>query len=468
MAEETLRRNLMRAFDAGPEFPHPLLLSRAMAALELEDRVPRDRSRRARPAWIMPAVAALLAVVIVATLVLVGRGLRPAHTTPAGPRGVATSKPIRVDPPSDAGCPSQCQAMPVALTYVSPNVIWAVVHSRSGHSTIYRTNDGGQHWEAQASWDNPSSQLEPMTTSVLRPSEHMEVSADGREALFVTLWGELGASVLHTTDGGAHWASFGFPLAAQPTKPAFFLNTREGWVVTRGSVANSDDIYHTTDSGAHWNLSASVASRPGFDLVHGQIEFQSSTAAWFVPEYANDSSIARTVFFTADRGATWQQRTLGNLPITPIEYKPNRFATMTAAAIIGIRFFNQREGVIETQSVGIGGTFVYTTSDGGSTWSAPRLIPDPVISFVDVNHWIDLANGTNGELLTTSDAGKTWEPVPGSAGSFGLGRIDFVDTSDGLGWNGGCPPNAVITHDGGSHWAELNLPFAQTPSGVCP
>ncbi len=33
MADETLRRNLDRAFDPGPDFPQRLLLSRTMAAL---------------------------------------------------------------------------------------------------------------------------------------------------------------------------------------------------------------------------------------------------------------------------------------------------------------------------------------------------------------------------------------------------------------------------------------------------
>ena len=37
MAEETLRRNLDSAFDPGPDFPHPLLLSRTIAILDAED-----------------------------------------------------------------------------------------------------------------------------------------------------------------------------------------------------------------------------------------------------------------------------------------------------------------------------------------------------------------------------------------------------------------------------------------------
>ena len=126
---ERLKRNLASAFDPGPDFPHRLWLSRTMAALDLEDRASRGRSRGVRPAWLTPAVAALLAVAIVATLVLVGRGLRSEQTTPGkvGPRSVATSKPIRVDPPTVLDCRTQCpdeagklHELPIALTYFSP------------------------------------------------------------------------------------------------------------------------------------------------------------------------------------------------------------------------------------------------------------------------------------------------------------------------------------------------------------
>jgi len=36
MAEETLRRNLDTAFDPGPDFPNPLLLSRTIAMLDAD------------------------------------------------------------------------------------------------------------------------------------------------------------------------------------------------------------------------------------------------------------------------------------------------------------------------------------------------------------------------------------------------------------------------------------------------
>ncbi|TMF38337.1 MAG: alpha/beta hydrolase [Chloroflexi bacterium] len=48
MAEETLRRNLYEAFDPGPGFPNPLLLSRTMAALEAAEPAADRRPSRGR------------------------------------------------------------------------------------------------------------------------------------------------------------------------------------------------------------------------------------------------------------------------------------------------------------------------------------------------------------------------------------------------------------------------------------
>jgi pimeloyl-ACP methyl ester carboxylesterase len=85
MAEQLLRRNLDDAFDPGPGFPDPLLLSRTMAALEPLERVPvRGQIRgsvRRRFSSLSPAasrmVAAALVVLVLITvfgaLVVVGR-----------------------------------------------------------------------------------------------------------------------------------------------------------------------------------------------------------------------------------------------------------------------------------------------------------------------------------------------------------------------------------------------------------
>lgn len=99
MANETLRRNLDRAFDPGPDFPDPLLLSRTMATLDAEAKIGgRVRERRVIALLgprTMALVAALLAVAIVVSLVFAARTLHlisivPANHGPVG-RGIVTN-----------------------------------------------------------------------------------------------------------------------------------------------------------------------------------------------------------------------------------------------------------------------------------------------------------------------------------------------------------------------------------------
>src|SRR4029077_11767190 len=116
---------------------------------------------------------------------------------------------------------------------------------------------------------------------------------------------------------------------------------------------------------------------------------------------------------------------------------------------------------------------VYTTSDGGDTWSAPRLIPSvTTVTFIDANHWVETGLFAGGNSLArTSDSGKSWETVkpvfdnvPARDPQRALQLIQFVDPSDGLAWIT-CPTILITTSDGGSHWTPLSVPSNQ-PIGI--
>jgi len=484
MAEETLRRNLMRAFDAGPEFPHPLLLSRTMAAVQAAD-VP-VRPRRQIRYQLRRRTLRLVAVVVVIAVAAVSTGLfvainRYAHrAVPVHQQhGVPTAKPISVAPPTAMDCPANCATG--TLTAASANVLWAIVEPRAaGPANIYRSADGGQTWHAQASWYN----REPFSAI-----ERMTVSADGKQALFVS---EVGQTVFHTEDGGAHWASYGLPTTAgsAPSYQTFFLNPQVGWAVAPDATPQVDDLFHTSDGGAQWTLSGRVLTKSGFDLLHGQLVFASSSNAWFVPPYTGSPEIASTIYGSTDGGITWQPKSLIPLNMPPEEIKPGRFAPVHAA-IADLKFFSGQSGLIEMSEAaacgggpngevffcyGPGAIAVYSTSDGGAKWSSPRLLQkSEAVDFIDADHWVETGSASHNwptsdtnDLARTSDAGATWQyiapSIPGVT-DFGLQQImdryvSFVDPSNGVAWVN-CWGVVMRTSDGGAHWESFALPSKQ-------
>lgn len=108
MAEERLKRNLDIAFDPGPDFPSPLWLSRAMAALVVEGE-PRGGKGRRRTPWRGPwnllrrsqmlmAVVVLVVVILAASVAFfaIHQSIQP---TPAQPPrfGLVAPEDVAVD-----------------------------------------------------------------------------------------------------------------------------------------------------------------------------------------------------------------------------------------------------------------------------------------------------------------------------------------------------------------------------------
>lgn len=511
MEDASLRLDFHRAIDAVTP-PAPWLADHVRRELRRRHALgtPIGRGGHYRtavaPAWLLPAVAALLAIAIVVALVAGVRGLY--HSIPVKqPQPVPTRQPLRLSAPIVIDCSAGCNL--AKLVFASPSVAWAIVSPQTlsqtemGPSNLYRTVDGGQHWQALVSWDNPgqpvSGELTSYVASDSTAADQLKVSADGKEALVITGWSSGGAGsagLFHTTDGGLHWNSFGFPTLAEPTQvcgletylavssacapqmtPAlryFFLNPREGWVVSQESASSVDDVFHTTDSGAHWVLFARITVTAQLDLLRGRLVFESSSAGWFVPDYTGTPVIAQTLYRTADGGRSWTPRSLVAVPPARQGNKPGGPPNPQNAVITSVKFFNDRDGVVEVArptelgAFGSGESFVYTTSDGGATWSAPSSTPNYGVDFIDAANWEVY---TNGGLDVTHDAGKSWASVRptyhgGPTNLVPLIRpMRFVDQSHG--WAGvGCSGILVFaTSDGGANWTLQTLPFPQ-PSDI--
>jgi photosystem II stability/assembly factor-like uncharacterized protein len=344
-----------------------------------------------------------------------------------------------------------------------------------------RTVDGGATWSGAVTIPGvPLTQVQFLTTTVgwtLDQSGVLSQSADGGGTWapvpfpggyigafqFVDArngWAE-GASLWRTSDGGVTWQDTGWqtdgwrhdwqfldalngfstqngrpfrtddsgqtwqPLFPDSVRPDFravsFPTARTGWV-----LASSLVLWHTTDAGTHWT--AAPTAMPAGEAANA-VRFPDPQHGWIVGSSGN-------ILHTADGGATWQPHasgTTGDLTSLVALDAGHAWARGTDA------FVRTRDGGATWESLPTGGPCDFTSADVGF-----RVSRNVVQRTADGGlHWADAA---------TLDAGYT------------LGRIDFVDASNGIVGGSYRPdPNAnrrpvvLRTSDGGATWAEQPL-----------
>ena len=175
-----------------------------------------------------------------------------------------------------------------------------------------------------------------------------------------------------------------------------------------------------------------------------------------------------SILKTADGGVHWKD-------VTPANAGLNSFATgdffNDQYAWIAVPPAQQEEGP---------GISVLRTTDGGVSWQRAQ-INDPLVSIVDIPHFIDAQQGwieasstpgaghAGADIWHSTDGGQTWSKISTNANSSGLTLgyvtgISFKDAQTGiatgnLGAGGdNSVPSVALTHDGGKTWQTISLP----------
>lgn len=437
---------------------------RIMARMAIAQSQP-PRTRR-RWEWgtaggLMRELAIVGVLLLLAGVLVVGatklRSLQPRTVTP----------PVTATPP--VGKPAQPAADWTALHFVSADVGWIAETKTNtgttgpGPTFVYKTTDGGRSWQQQLTWDGPG----PVQA---------RFSADGSQGLVV---GYGGVPLFSTTDGGAHWQRMAIPSQATQVALQYFLDAREGWIISYLNEATPGmaGVFHTTDGGQTWIQTARLDVNQDFShgqlggSLQGNLVFRDSSNGWLTPSASSGTGITPVppfLYVTHDSGKTWGVQTFSS---------PAGVALNSGTAIfLPPAFFNDREGVelVTQQSVPtgpgaptIGGTYAYTTTDGGDNWSAPQQVVVPGVSFtrppiwmIDARTWLTF--GTS-QVERTTDAGLHWKILTGAlpSNAYGL-QVDFQDVNRG--WAAviifAAQPTLALyqTNDGGAHWTALTVP----------
>ena len=230
-----------------------------------------------------------------------------------------------------------------AIHFTDPLVGFAVGH----HEKIFRTVNGGDHWE-EISWTNTIDPYIEYTDVTFVDSLYGYIS--GYEAPDVWTNFAFQPFIMKTTDGGTTWDRFPIPTTRSAHRSVHlqFLNKDQGYALLTDDQLFDDEVFSTLDGGKTWEK---VPLPSGFEI---------NAAHWTVPGKgylvgSEGGAFAKEALYqTSDSGLTWEKR-LGEG-----NYNLNDIA-----------FNSPDEGVI----VGEGGELL-ATNDGGISW---QLIFEPQI-----------------------------------------------------------------------------------------
>ena len=421
---------------------------------------------RGAPGSRVATIAAAIAVVLVAggLLIVSGRhGPTPPATSPV------TTPPLTASPgpsgPQPTATPSAPSPVDDGGTFGTSG-LWATRGSR-----LYVSTDNGAAWLQRTL--GPGVALDATSGDVLsgvfmldashawsaHPGPGSTVPYRGQGPLF----DHLHIVVSRTSDGGMTWQSATISGDWGGTQPVLaFADQQHGFLLfsgLRGGPAST--VFASDDGGATWRRAG------GADSLGSVFGASDVTTLWAGNE-GDAGPVPRPILdVSRDGGRTWTDARLpgliGDVYVNDTLVAPPVFVGEDGAvAVIAASADNPPD------------VRFYRTIDGGRSWllaARTDLNQDGSVgvAVIDPTHFV-VIDSQAGVVLSTSDAGVTWQRSPGS-GVGAVARLRFWDPLNGAAIvqlaNGPAPAAGLVrTTDGGRTWATVSLTALVTPSST--
>ena len=341
------------------------------------------------------------------------------------------------------------------IQMIDANQGWAIGGLTDPGDHVLRTMDGGSAWTDLTPAEEAAPEGDRKTvTGYFQDAQTAWV-------IFSNTSGITPAQsiVWRTQDGGTTWQ------ASQPLdisdlsefyNPSYlqFVDGQTGWLFVHVGVGMSHDyfvLYRSSDGGITWErlLDPYNDSSGIMTCYKSGMQFTDTTRGWMTGD-CHGVAAGVWLFLSSDGGTTWERVTLPD-PTNA----PGLFSDMLAACgSYDPSFFGNDLGhlgancVNYTQDPPTNQYYVFTTQDGGSTWTSSTY-PGKSLYFYSADTGWALAE----KIHRTSDGGLTWKAISNVSWS---AQVDFV--SEQLGWAVARNLEQIAlvkTSDGGGKWAIL-------------
>lgn len=402
------------------------------------------------------------ALTVGAAIVLSGCGESTGSTASSTPKA-AKSAPVSSPQPKGAIPPGLGL---LAFSFPSTSYGFALGDSCSPtgancRNQLIATSDGGSSWRSVMA---PSaSHIQSGLSDCASNNAVSEISFANRTDGWT--WGP---GLWATQDGAHTWHSVktAGPVRSLAVVGSYVWALESDCAGSGGGTNPSLVLMRSPVGGGAWTT---VLGLPSINASSASLQATTSKQAWLEATgvSASGSGAAVSLYRTTDAGASWSSL---SDPCLPAPGSTPPFAVIAESAWIACG--GESGGGDQSKTI-------YTSADGGQTWSAAGssgqvgASPEPSSGEIPTTGyvagltltsasegWLALARGT---LLVSRDGGQTWSPVipTGSvAGGSGVLAVAFVTPTDG--WALASPDSggeAVIyrTTDGGSAWSAVEL-----------
>ena len=376
---------------------------------------------------------------------------RIATPSPLPPTPTVTSVPLDPIP----HFPSGQEFNVTTIDMVNDTTGWAIGGLGNVGDHVLFTTDGGSTWK-----DVTPPELQAVSGEQKTAVGFFQDTKTGWVTYAISGGNPVPTQVVvwRTTDGGAAWQA-SQPLDITGLTEIFVpsdlqvVGGQDGWLLVHVGVGMMHDyvaLYRSTDAGVSWSRIIDPYTDGGIQsCTKSAMLFTDATHGWLTGD-CHGVKAGVLLFNSTDAGLTWQEVTLPD-PTGAA----NLFEDMNnACGSYDPFFFGNDLGHLSVTCTNFSSQqttnsyYIYTTLDGGSTWTGAAYPGTSLYFFSSDTGW-SLSN----KIQLTTDGGKTWKPISDVTWT---PQMDFI--SEQIGWAVARSPSAlalVKTDNGGARWTEL-------------